>query len=53
MKHRELSVICNRFATLSGLNEHNIVLYQNISRQSIYFCEFDGPRTRKFFVKVI
>ena len=21
--------------------------------QSIFFCEFDGPRTRKFFVKVI
>jgi secondary thiamine-phosphate synthase enzyme len=21
--------------------------------QNIYFCEFDGPRTRKFFVKVI
>jgi secondary thiamine-phosphate synthase enzyme len=21
--------------------------------QDIYFCEFDGPRTRKFFVKVI
>ena len=21
--------------------------------QGIYFCEFDGPRTRKFFVKVI
>ncbi|MGL4670075.1 MAG: secondary thiamine-phosphate synthase enzyme YjbQ [Methanobacteriaceae archaeon] len=21
--------------------------------QGIYFCEFDGPRTRKFFVKII
>ena len=21
--------------------------------QGVYFCEFDGPRTRKFFVKVI
>jgi secondary thiamine-phosphate synthase enzyme len=21
--------------------------------QGIYFCEFDGPRTRKFFVKVL
>jgi len=21
--------------------------------QGIYFCEFDGPRTRKFFVKVV
>lgn len=21
--------------------------------QSIYFCEFDGPRTRKFYVKII
>jgi len=21
--------------------------------QSIYFCEFDGPRTRKFYVKVM
>ena len=21
--------------------------------QDIYFCEFDGPRTRKFFVKVM
>lgn len=21
--------------------------------QGIYFCEFDGPRTRKFFVKIV
>ena len=21
--------------------------------QNIYFCEFDGPRTRKFYVKVM
>jgi secondary thiamine-phosphate synthase enzyme len=21
--------------------------------QGIYFCEFDGPRTREFFVKVL
>ena len=21
--------------------------------QGIYFCEFDGPRTRKFYVKVM
>ncbi|MCX8065918.1 MAG: secondary thiamine-phosphate synthase enzyme YjbQ [Candidatus Hydrogenedentes bacterium] len=21
--------------------------------QSVYFCEFDGPRTRKFYVKII
>ena len=21
--------------------------------QDIYFCEFDGPRTRKFYVKVM
>ena len=21
--------------------------------QGVYFCEFDGPRTRKYFVKIM
>ena len=40
--------------------ENNMVIGQVIkiipqlgTWQDIYFCEFDGPRTRKFYVKII
>ena len=53
MKRYELSSICNRFATLSGIRGHKTALYQGLLRHGVYFCEFDPPRSRKFFVKVV
>ncbi|MPQ44371.1 secondary thiamine-phosphate synthase enzyme YjbQ [Clostridium tarantellae] len=32
------------------LNDGNLILGR---WQDIYFCEFDGPRTRTFFIKII
>lgn len=43
-------------ATLTGLSVTVPVVQGNMilgTWQSIYFCEYDGPRNRKFYVKTI
>jgi hypothetical protein len=45
--------ICNRFATSSGASGQETALYRGLLCAGIYLCEFDPPRSRKFYVKVI
>ena len=53
MKHDEISGICNSFATIGAEYALKTVLYQGLLRHSVYLCEFDPPRNRKFYVKVL
>ena len=43
-------------ASLFG-NEETIIIENNNlvlgTWQGVYFCEFDGPRTRKFYIKIL
>jgi len=43
-------------STLFGASEHLIISAGRLllgTWQGVYFCEFDGPRSRNFYVKVI
>ncbi len=42
--------------SIMGSSEEIIISGEDLvlgTWQGIYFCEFDGPRTRKFFVKIL
>ena len=55
-RHAEGNSSAHLKASCVGSNQSIIVKDGNLllgTWQGIYFCEFDGPRTRKFYVKVI
>ncbi len=54
--HREGNSAAHIKSSLFGISKHFIVEGGDIilgTWQKIYFCEFDGPRRRRFYVKVI
>lgn len=55
-KHLEGNSHAHLKSSYVGIDK-NIIIYDGKlllgKWQSIYFCEFDGPRNRKFFVKII
>ena len=53
MRHGELTGICNTFATSIALINPKTAILQGLRRNGIYLCEFDAPRNRKFYVKVV
>ncbi len=54
-KHFEGNSHAHFLSSLVGVSE-NLILDQGQlilgSWQSLYFCEFDGPRRRKFYIKI-
>ena len=55
-EHAEGNSAAHIKSSLAGCNQTIIVQDGKLllgTWQGIYFCEFDGPRTRKVFVKVI
>ena len=55
-RHMEGNSAAHLKSSLVGCNETIIVDKGRLllgTWQGIYFCEFDGPRTRKFYVKLI
>lgn len=55
-KHFEGNSAAHLKSSLVGCSETVIIDKGKLllgTWQGIYFCEFDGPRTRKFYVKVI
>ncbi|MFA4916728.1 MAG: secondary thiamine-phosphate synthase enzyme YjbQ [Syntrophales bacterium] len=55
-RHREGNAAAHIKASLIGASETVFIENSNLllgTWQSLFFCEFDGPRTRKVFVKLI
>lgn len=55
-RHMEGNTASHMKASAVGASQHVIVTGGQLllgTWQGIYFCEFDGPRTRSFYVKVI
>lgn len=55
-KHLEGNTNAHLLSTLIGVSEH--IIFENKRPilgiwQSVYFCEFDGPRSRNLYIKVI
>ncbi len=55
-RHMEGNTAAHMKASTIGASQHVIVTKGKLllgTWQGIYFCEFDGPRTRTFYVKVL
>jgi secondary thiamine-phosphate synthase enzyme len=55
-KHMEGNSAAHIKASLFGFSETVLIAAGSLQLgtwQDIYFCEFDGPRTRKFFIKIL
>nr|WP_263323284.1 secondary thiamine-phosphate synthase enzyme YjbQ [Neobacillus sp. Marseille-Q6967] len=55
-RHMEGNTAAHMKASTVGASQHVIVTAGRLllgTWQGIYFCEFDGPRTRTFYVKVL
>ncbi|NEX78462.1 YjbQ family protein [Bacillus thermocopriae] len=55
-RHLEGNTAAHMKASTVGTSQHVIVTEGRLllgTWQGIYFCEFDGPRTRTFYVKII
>lgn len=55
-RHMEGNTAAHMKASTVGVSQHLIVTNGHLllgTWQGIYFCEFDGPRTRNFYVKII
>ncbi|MDQ0242745.1 secondary thiamine-phosphate synthase enzyme [Bacillus fengqiuensis] len=55
-RHMEGNTAAHMKASTVGASQHVIVTKGKLllgTWQGIYFCEFDGPRTRTFYVKVL
>jgi len=55
-RHMEGNTAAHMKASTVGASQHVIVTDGRLllgTWQGIYFCEFDGPRTRKFYVNII
>lgn len=55
-RHSEGNSAAHLKASLFGFTQNIIINYGKLllgTWQGIYFCEFDGPRSRKVFIKVI
>lgn len=55
-RHLEGNTAAHMKASTVGASQHIIVTEGRLllgTWQGIYFCEFDGPRTRDFYVKVL
>lgn len=55
-RHFEGNTAAHLKASTVGVSQHVIVTNGRLllgTWQGIYFCEFDGPRTRNFFVKIL
>jgi len=55
-RHMEGNTAAHLKASTVGASQHVIVTEGRLllgTWQGIYFCEFDGPRTRTFYVKII
>ncbi|WP_026583058.1 secondary thiamine-phosphate synthase enzyme YjbQ [Bacillus sp. J33] len=54
--HMEGNTAAHMKASTVGSSQHIIITEGNLllgTWQGIYFCEFDGPRTRTFYVKIL
>ncbi|WP_096153843.1 MULTISPECIES: secondary thiamine-phosphate synthase enzyme YjbQ [Bacillus] len=54
--HMEGNTAAHMKASTVGASQHIIVTNGKLllgTWQGIYFCEFDGPRTRNFYVKIV
>lgn len=55
-RHMEGNTAAHMKASTVGVSQHVIVTNGRLllgTWQGIYFCEFDGPRTRNFYVKIM
>ncbi|RFB19330.1 YjbQ family protein [Bacillus sp. HNG] len=55
-RHMEGNTAAHMKASTVGASQHVIVTNGRLllgTWQGIYFCEFDGPRTRTFYVKIL
>ncbi|MFK2825315.1 secondary thiamine-phosphate synthase enzyme YjbQ [Bacillus sp. B190/17] len=55
-RHAEGNTAAHMKASTVGTSQHVIITDGRLllgTWQGIYFCEFDGPRTRTFYVKVL
>lgn len=55
-RHMEGNTAAHMKSSTVGASQHVIVTEGRLllgTWQGIYFCEFDGPRTRTFYVKII
>ncbi|WP_099363302.1 secondary thiamine-phosphate synthase enzyme YjbQ [Fredinandcohnia onubensis] len=55
-RHMEGNTAAHMKASTVGASQHVIVTEGRLllgTWQGIYFCEFDGPRTRTYYVKII
>jgi secondary thiamine-phosphate synthase enzyme len=55
-RHMEGNTAAHMKASTVGASQHVIVTDGRLllgTWQGIYFCEFDGPRTRTFYVKIV
>jgi|GEM_PF-5913703 len=53
MRYGEVTRICNKFATFNTFKCYNAAQIQGLYRPCVYLCEFDAPRNRRFYVKVV
>lgn len=55
-RHAEGNTAAHMKASTVGSSQHVIIVAGRLllgTWQGIYFCEFDGPRTRTFYVKIL
>lgn len=55
-RHMEGNSHAHMKSTLAGASQHLIIHRGELvlgTWQDIYFCEFDGPRNRRFYVKIM
>jgi secondary thiamine-phosphate synthase enzyme len=55
-RHMEGNTAAHMKASTVGASQHVIITNGQLllgTWQGIYFCEFDGPRTRTFYVKIL
>lgn len=55
-RHMEGNTAAHMKASTVGASQHVIITGGRLllgTWQGIYFCEFDGPRTRHFYVKIL
>ncbi|MEH7237458.1 secondary thiamine-phosphate synthase enzyme YjbQ [Bacillus sp. JJ1562] len=55
-RHMEGNTAAHMKASTVGASQHVIIADRRLllgTWQGIYFCEFDGPRTRTFYVKIM
>jgi secondary thiamine-phosphate synthase enzyme len=55
-RHMEGNTAAHMKASTVGCSQHVIITQGQLllgTWQGIYFCEFDGPRTRNFYVKIL